>query len=59
MTSNQSPDGLKRALTALYSREPLTDAHRAEHKRLVARQIARDEAKRNESTQAELLDGIA
>lgn len=55
MNDSMFPDGLKRALAALYSREPVTDEHRAEHRRLVAAQRARDEAKRDESKQADLL----
>lgn len=49
------PDGLRRALAALYSREPLTPSDVAEHQRLVARQMARDEAER--SRQPDLLEG--
>lgn len=49
------PDGLRRALAALYSREPLTPSDVAEHERLVARQMARDEAER--SRQPDLLEG--
>ena len=49
------PDGLRRALAALYGQEPLTPEHVAEHRRLVARQVARDEAER--SRQPDLLEG--
>lgn len=49
------PDGLRRALAALYSREPLTPSDVAEHERLVARQMARDEAER--IRQPDLIDG--
>ena len=49
------PDGLRRALAALYGQEPLTLEHVAEHRRLVARQVARDEAER--SRQRDLLEG--
>ena len=49
------PYGLRRALAALYSREPLTPSDVAEHERLVARQMARDEAER--SRQPDLLEG--
>lgn len=49
------PDGLRRALSALYGQEPLTPQHVAEHTRLVARQMARDEADR--SRQPDLLEG--
>lgn len=52
---NKFPDGLRRALAALYGREPLTPEHVAEHKRLVARQMARDEAARGR--QPDLLEG--
>ena len=48
------PDGLRRALAALYGQEPLTPEHVAEHRRLVARQVARDEAER--SRQPDLLE---
>src|SRR5690606_41318118 len=41
------PDGLRRALAALYGQEPLTLEHVAEHRRLVPRQEARDEAERS------------
>lgn len=50
------PDGLRRALAALYGQEPLTPEHVAEHSRLVARQMARDEAER--SRQPDLLDRV-
>lgn len=53
--NDQFPEGMQRALAALYSREPMTDADRAEHRRLVAAQAARDEAARAQSTQADLL----
>lgn len=43
---NLFPEGFKRALAAIYSREPVTDAERAEHARLVALQAARDDAAR-------------
>lgn len=42
---NKMPAGLLRALQTLYSERPVTDLDRQEHKRLVTRQIARDEAK--------------
>ena len=41
-----APDGFRRALAALYSAEPVTDAERAGHELLVALQAARDDAKR-------------
>lgn len=44
---NTIPAGFLVALRTLYSPEPVTDADRAEHKRLVAAQAARDEAKRS------------
>lgn len=50
------PDGLKRALSALYSRQPMTDADRREHRRLVAAQAARDDMRRSADRQADLLD---
>ncbi len=56
MNINRYPDGLRRALAALYSREPLTPSDVAEHQRLVARQLARDEAER--SRQPDLLDRV-
>lgn len=54
--NDQFPDGMKRALAALYSREPVTDADRAEHRCLVAAQAARDEAARNKEQQQ--LEGL-
>lgn len=54
--NDQFPEGMQRALSALYSREPMTDADRAEHRRLVAAQVARDEAARDNTQQADLLD---
>lgn len=56
-SANRYPDGLRRALAALYSDSPLTPEHVAEHKRLVARQKARDEAAH--SRQPDLLDRVA
>lgn len=46
--------GLQRALHALYSDDPMTAADMDEHRRLLARQMARDEAKRTPSPQLEL-----
>ena len=45
--------GVESALKALYS-PPMTDEERREHERLIARQIARDEAARRDSPQMEL-----
>lgn len=44
MNTNMYPDGLKRALEALYSREPVTDAERLEHERMVAVRRTKDDA---------------
>lgn len=54
---NKWPQGFQSALRALYSNEPTTDAHRAEHDRLVAREYARREAAATESKQLPL--GVA
>ena len=51
---NKWPQGFQSALRALYSNEPTTDAHRAEHDRLVAREYARREARLSPSPQLEL-----
>lgn len=56
---NKWPQGFQSALRALYSNEPTTDAHRAEHARLVAREYARREARNNPTPQADLLDSAA
>jgi len=51
---NKWPQGFQRALQALYSHEPVTDADMEEHRRLVARQTARDAARLSPSPQMEL-----
>ena len=44
------PAGLRMALQALYSTAPVTDADMAEHRRLVAAEMARAEARRRKDT---------
>ena len=51
---NKWPKGAQEAMQALYGTSPTTDAHRAEHARLVAREYARREAKISESKQLPL-----
>lgn len=46
-------DGLQRAIRALYG-PPATDEDRREHERLVAREMARAEARRRPSPQPDL-----
>ena len=52
--ANKWPKAAQEAMRALYSNEPTTDAHRAEHDRLVAREYARREARLSPSPQLEL-----
>ena len=52
--ANKWPKAAQEAMRALYSNEPTTDAHRAEHARLVAREYARREAAITESKQLPL-----
>ena len=52
--TNKWPKAAQEAMRALYSNEPTTDAHRAEHDRLVAREYARREARLSPSPQMEL-----
>lgn len=54
MNPSLFPEGFKLALAALYSREPVTEADMHEHRRMVAAQAARDEAKRKPSPQIPL-----
>lgn len=56
---NKWPKGAQEARRALYDTSPTTDAHRAEHARLVAREYARREARNNPTPQADLLDSAA
>lgn len=46
-------EGIKAALAALYS-PPMTDAESQEYRRLIAREMARAEARRRQSPQMEL-----
>ena len=52
--ANKWPKAAQEAMRALYSNEPTTDAHRAEHARLIAREYARREAVATESKQLPL-----
>lgn len=52
--TNKWPKAAQEARKALYDTTPVTDADRAEHARLVAREYARREAKFSESKQLPL-----
>ena len=51
--SPRTNEGIKAALKALYS-PPMTDEESREYRRLIAREMARAEAKRRQSPQLEL-----
>lgn len=57
--TNKWPKAAQESRRALYDTSPVTDAERAEHKRLVAREYARCEARNNPTPQADLLDSAA
>lgn len=54
MTRNDYMERLNSAFDALFNPRPITDADVAEYERLIARQRARDEAKRREPLQEAL-----
>lgn len=51
---NKWPPSAQEAMRALYAREPMTDEQRAERRRLIAREYARNAASKKPSPQLEL-----